>query len=97
MSPLLVAAVALITYGSRAAGLVFLPRPSGRSEAVLARVPAPIFAGLATLGLVTDERSLAAGPVLVAAAGALLAAPKRSLALCLVGGLAGYLLADLVL
>jgi branched-subunit amino acid transport protein len=93
----LVAAIALITYGSRAASLVFLPQPTGRFEAVLSRMPAPIFASLATLSLITDERSLAPVPVLLAAAGALVVAPRRSLASCLVGGLAGYLIGDAIL
>ena len=97
MSPWLLALIALITYGSRAAALAFLPRPSGRFEAVLGRMPAAIFASLATLSLITEEQSLAGGPMLLAAAGALVATPKRSLALCLVGGIAGYALGDLLL
>jgi hypothetical protein len=90
MSPLLLAAIALVTYASRAAAVVFLPRPTGRFERTLGRMPAPIFASLATLALITPERTLVGGPVLVAALGALIAAPRRSLALCLVGGLIGY-------
>jgi hypothetical protein len=90
MSPLALAAIALITYASRAAALVFLPRPGARVEAVLGRMPAPIFASLATLTLIGDDRSLAGGPILCAAAGALIAAPRRSLAVCLIGGVAGY-------
>ena len=90
MSPVVVAAIALITYASRAAALVLLPRPGGRFGAVLGRMPAPIFASLATLTLVTDDRSLAGGPVLSAALGALIVSPKRSLPLCLIGGVAGY-------
>jgi hypothetical protein len=92
MTALWLVAIAAITYASRAAALAFLPRPRGRFEAVLARMPAPIFASLATLSLVTGDRSLAELPVLCAAAGALAGAPKRSLAVCLIGGLAGYAL-----
>lgn len=97
MSPILLAAIALLTYGSRAAALAFLPRPSGRLEVILGRMPAPIFASLATLTLITEEGALAAGPILVAALGALVMSPKRSLAVCLVGGIAGYALGALVL
>jgi branched-subunit amino acid transport protein len=90
MSPLVLLALALITYASRAAALVLLPRPTGRFEAVLARMPAPIFASLAALSLVRHDRSLADAPVLCAALGALLISPRRSLPLSLIGGVAGY-------
>lgn len=97
MTPVLLAAVALITYASRAAALVFLPQPGGRFAAVLGRMPAPIFAGLATLSLVTGDGSPAEGAILLAALGALAASPRRSLPLCLLGGLAGYALGRLLL
>jgi hypothetical protein len=90
VTPLVLVAVALVTYASRAASLVFLPPPRGRLAAVLARMPGPIFASLAALTLVTPERSPAEAPVLCAAAGALLLTPMRSLPACLIGGLAGY-------
>jgi hypothetical protein len=96
VTPLVLVAIAAITYASRAAALVFLPPPGGRFGAVLARMPAPIFASLAALTLVTDDRSLAAAPVLCAAAGALALSPKRSLPLCLIGGVAGYALGTLL-
>jgi len=96
MSPVVLVVIALLTYASRAAALVFLPRPRGRFEAVLARMPAPIFASLAALTLVTGDRSLAGGPVLCAALGALVLSPRRSLPLCLIGGVAGYALGDLL-
>jgi hypothetical protein len=48
------------------------------------------------LTLVTGDRSLADGPVLAAALGALVASPGRSLALCLAGGVAGYALGTLL-
>jgi hypothetical protein len=88
----LVAVIAAVTYASRAAALVVLPLPAGGFARVLARMPAPIFASLATLTLVTGDRSLVPAPVMVAALGALLVAPWRSLPLCLLGGLAGYAL-----
>lgn len=96
MSPLLVATIALITYGSRAAALAILPRPSGRLEVVLGRMPAPIFASLATLTLITEEGAPTGGPILVASLGALLVSPKRSLAVSLVGGIAGFAVGTLL-
>jgi hypothetical protein len=96
VSSLVLVVVALITYASRMATLVFLPRPSGRFEVVLGRMPAPIFASLAMLTLVTDDRSLADGPILSAALGAAIMSPKRSLPLCLIGGVAGYALGTLL-
>jgi hypothetical protein len=88
--------ITLITYASRVATLVFLPRPSGRFEAVLGRMPAPIFASLAMLTLITEDRSLAGGPIMCAALGAAIMSPKRSLPLCLIGGVAGYALGTLL-
>jgi len=70
--------IAVITYASRAAALGLLPPPRGRFEVVLSRMPAPIFASLATLSLVTDDRSVAGGPIVLAALGALTMTPKRS-------------------
>jgi hypothetical protein len=57
----MVVAIAAITYGSRALSLVLLPRPGARFEAVLARIPGPIFAGLAAAMLLTGDRSFVAG------------------------------------
>ena len=91
MTPLLLAAIAAITYGSRLAAMAVLPRPTGRVEATLARVPAAIFASLATLSLITAQRTAEETPILLAALGALLVAPRRSFALCLVAGLIGYM------
>jgi len=92
MSPLLLVAIALITYASRAVAVVLLPRPDPRFEIVLSRVPAALFASLATATLVGDGGTLAAGPVWGAAAGALAVSPGRSLLLCLLGGAVGYAL-----
>ena len=96
MSPLLVATIALITYGSRAAALAILPRPNGRLEVVLGRMPAPIFTSLATLTLITEEGAPTGGPILIASLGALLVSPKRSLAVSLVGGIAGFAVGTLL-
>jgi hypothetical protein len=96
VSVMALAVVAVITYASRVATLVFLPRPSGRVEVVLGRMPAPIFSSLAILTLVTGDRSLAGAPILLAAVGAAIMSPARSLPLCLVGGVGGYTLSMLL-
>lgn len=93
----LVLLLAGLTFLSRAAGLALLPSPPERLERVLARIPAPLFAGFVALSLVSPERSAASVPVLGATAGALCAAPTRSLPIVLVGGLAGYALAAAVI
>ena len=90
MSPLVLITLALITYVSRAAAVVLLPRPSPRFEIILSRIPAPIFASLATATLLGDGGAPVDGPTLAAAAGALLLSPARSLLACLIGGAAGY-------
>ncbi len=97
MSPLVLVAIALITYGSRAAAVVLLPRPSPRFEATLGRIPAPIFASLATATLLGNDGSLIGGPILGAAVGALVVSPARSLLVCLLGGAAGYAVSALFL
>lgn len=51
MSALTLVTIALITYASRAAAVVLLPRPSARFETVLSRIPVAIFASLATATL----------------------------------------------
>ena len=96
MSVWLVGAIALLTYSSRALALVVMPDPSPRLKQILDRVPAPLFAALAAMSLfedgrVADERTLAA------AAGALLLTPTRSMFWLLIGGLAGFGIADLLL
>ena len=90
MSGLVLVAIALITYASRAAAVVLLPRPSPRFETILSRIPAPIFVSLATATLLGDGGAPANVPTLAASAGALLLSPRRSLLLCLIGGAAGY-------
>jgi branched-subunit amino acid transport protein len=90
VSPLVLAALALITYVSRAVPVVLLPRPSLHIETILSRIPAPIFASLATATLLGDGGALVSGPTLAAAAGALLLSPARSLLPCLIGGAVGY-------
>lgn len=93
----LVVAIGAITFVSRAVSLVVLPPLPARIRRVLDRMPAAIFAGLAAHSLVVPSDGLAEIHTLTAAAGALIAAPLRSLLLCLVAGLAGYVVADLAL
>lgn len=92
----LIIALALLTYLSRAAALVLLPRPSERFEAVLQRVPAPLFAGFAAISLVTDLRGVAPVETLAAVAAAVVATRTKSLLIILAAGSAGYLVAVLV-
>jgi len=82
VSPLVLVAIALMTYLSRAAAVVLLPRPSPRFETILS--------SLATATLLGDGGALVGIPTLAAAAGALLLSPTRSLLLCLIGGATGY-------
>lgn len=96
MSLPLIAVVALLTYGSRAFALVLMPDPSPRVKEVLDRVPAPLFASLATLSVIEDG-SWGSPETLAAAVGALLAAPTRSLLWVLVAGLTGYAVGALLL
>jgi branched-subunit amino acid transport protein len=88
MTILLVVGIAALTYASRALALIVMPDPPARVRAVLDRIPAPLFASLATVSLF-DGRDLAPGPTLFAAAGALAATPTRSMLWVLVGGLLG--------
>jgi len=97
VSGLLLAAIAAITYGSRLAAMAVLPRPTGRLEQILSRVTPAIFASIATLSLFTDQPGLVEPPILLAALGALLVTPRRSFALCLVAGVAGYVIGEFVL
>jgi branched-subunit amino acid transport protein len=89
-------ALVVLTYGSRAAALAFLPALPGRWVAVVDRMPPALFAGLAAQSLTSASGGLVETPVLAAAAGALLVAPRRSLPICLAAGLACYGLALLV-
>jgi branched-subunit amino acid transport protein len=93
----LMALFGAITFASRAVSLVFLPQLPPRIRHVLDRMPTAIFAGLAAHSLVLPGGGVADLHTLAAAAGALLVSPRRSLPLCLVAGLAGYVLGDLAL
>lgn len=96
MSVPFIVALALITYGSRAAALVFLPDPPPALRRVLDQMPAPLFASLAALSLVRESGTLAPAPILAAAAGAICAAPFRSLLVTLAGGLVGFALGSVL-
>ena len=95
MNPLLIAAIACMTYASRALAVVLMPQPTAPVRAVLERIPAPLFASLAAL-LLFDSGALARTTTLLAAAGAVLVSPTRSLLVVLMAGLAGYALGALL-
>jgi hypothetical protein len=92
----IVVTLAALTYGSRAAAVLFLPPPPAGVQKILERVPPPLFAGLATLSLITPEGSLVGTATLAAALGGLVMTPLRSLPLCLTGGLVTYAVATLL-
>lgn len=92
----LVIVLALVTYASRAAALVFLPPLPHRLRAVLDRMPPALFAGLAAQSLMVPGVGLVDSATLAGAAGALAVAPRRSLPVCLVAGVAAYLAWSLV-
>jgi hypothetical protein len=84
------------TVGSRVLPMVLLPAPRGQAARVLDALPAPLFASLAALALFEDGTA-PSGPVVLAAAAALLGATRRSLGLTLVCGIAGFLLGQALL
>jgi branched-subunit amino acid transport protein len=91
----LIAVIALLTYGSRAIALVFMPNPPAGLTAVLDRIPAPLFAALAATSVIEDGH-IADATTLSAALCALFAAPTRSLLWVLLAGLVGYALGMLI-
>lgn len=92
MSYWLIAALAALTYLSRAASLVLLPEPSPRLEQMISRVPAPLFAGFAASYLLSSSREVASAETLMAALLAAIAATRaKSLLIILAAGLGGYL------
>lgn len=82
--------IAAITYGSRVGALALLPPMPQRVAVVLARMPTALFAGLAMHSLISPGPEIASTTVLAAAAGAVLVAPLRSLPICLLAGVAAY-------
>ncbi len=95
MSTLLIFALGATTYVSRALGLAFTPRTQGRVEAILQRLPAPLFAALAVVALVGENGAPISSRAVVAAACALAVSWTRSLPLVFAAGVAGYLIASL--
>ncbi len=87
----LVAAVAVITVGSRAVSVALLPPPRGTLAAVVDRLPAPLFAVLAVVTLLGSGHG-AAGGAWPAAAAALVTVGRRSLLLTVAVGLAAAVL-----
>jgi branched-subunit amino acid transport protein len=92
----LIAVAAIITYGSRVAGLAILPPMPTPVARVLERMPPALFAALAANAMLTPDGGLAAPGILAAVGAALVVTPLRSLPACLVAGSAGYLAAVLV-
>jgi hypothetical protein len=91
----LVAAVAVITVGSRIVATAVLPPPDGATAEIVRRLPAPLFAAMAALSLVgNDQRGT---PALVAAAAAVTVAGRRSLLVVVLAGLVGYVMAEAVM
>ena len=96
MNAALLLTLAGITYASRAVALVLMPSPPPRFERFLNRIPAPLFASLAAVSLVDSTGDFVRAPVLLAAAGALIMSPRRSLLAALLGGLAGYAVGEVI-
>jgi hypothetical protein len=91
----LVAAVAVITVGSRIVATAVLPPPDGATAEIVRRLPAPLFAAMAALSLLgSDHRGT---PALAAAAAAVAVAGRRSLLVVVLAGLVGYMLAKAVM
>ena len=88
---LLIVAATALTYGARMAALLLPELSSQRAQDVVARIPAPLFAGLAVATLLGSSAGSPPVPMLVAAGAATLVAPRRSLGLTLLAGAAGYL------
>jgi branched-subunit amino acid transport protein len=97
MSWELILLVGAITFASRAVSVAVLPPLPARIRHVVDRMPAAIFAGLAARELVVPGGGLVDVHTLAAAAGALIVSPRRSLLVCLIGGLTGYVAGDLAL
>jgi hypothetical protein len=91
----LVAAVAVITVGSRIVATAVLPPPDGATAEIVRRLPAPLFAAMAALSLLgSDHRGT---PAFAAAAAAVAVAGRRSLLVVVLAGLVGYMLAKAVM
>lgn len=96
MSWELVLVLGALTYASRASALVLIPSLPLQVRVVLDRMPAALFAGLAAHALVEPGVGLVDAPILAATAAALVVTPLRSLLFCLLAGVAGYVVAGLI-
>lgn len=85
----LLALLAVVTLASRVLPMALLPTARGRIATVLDALPAPLFASLAALALFGDGDA-PTRPVVFAAAAAMVGAMRRSLAVALACGLAGF-------
>ncbi|HYI46064.1 MAG TPA: AzlD domain-containing protein [Actinomycetota bacterium] len=97
MNLVLIAILGVMTFSSRAIGLVLMPKSEGRLQEIFQRLPAGLFAALAVVSLLDDSGSIQSTRSLVAAIAALVVSPTRSLPLIFVSGIAGYLVSALVL
>jgi branched-subunit amino acid transport protein len=97
MNFVLIAILGVMTFSSRAIGLVLMPKSEGRLQEIFQRLPAGLFAALAVVSLLEDSGSIQSSRSLIAALAALAVSPTRSLPLIFVSGIAGYLVAALVL
>jgi hypothetical protein len=94
--PLLIV-VAAITIGSRVAAMAVLPPLCGPIAALAQRLPAPLFAALAALSLVSSDGGVGSPPMLAATGCALVVALRwRSLLAILAAGIGGFLVASLI-
>ena len=89
--------IGAMTFASRALSVVVLPPLPARVRHVVDRMPAAIFAGLAARELVLPGGGLVDVHTIAAAAGAVIVTPRRSLLVCLIGGLVGYVAGDVAL
>jgi hypothetical protein len=97
MSLSLLIVVAAITIGSRVAALAMLPPLRGPVAAIAQRLPAPLFAALAALSVVSSEGGIRSPAMLTASGCALVVALRwRSLLAILGAGLGGFLIASLI-
>jgi branched-subunit amino acid transport protein len=96
MSLVLLLGVAAVTVASRVAALALLPPPRGAAAGLVRRLPAPLFAALAALSVVTSDGGVTDPAMLAAVGCALLSTRWSSLLVTLGAGLGGFLAAGLV-
>ncbi|HKX74779.1 MAG TPA: AzlD domain-containing protein [Acidimicrobiia bacterium] len=96
-STLLILAVALITFTSRA---VFMLRPVAaervKESGFLNAFPVALFVAIATIGLAAPEGTIAVGPSLAAGLGGLVWLVRKSILAVVIAGVAAYWLVRLI-